>query len=177
MDCIIEELSNPTVMDDLVNKILQAQEQKNKKRSIEITLQKEKNANELAIKNIMSAIEQGGVVATLMERLRELEKRQSEIEGQILIEKSKTEITITETQIRKFYNDALSKNSKMMIDLLIKVIILYDDKIEIFFKTPLTRGSDDDRGFSFAIKKIGITYDVPQRKTPVSLHFDISLRI
>lgn len=88
-----------------------------------------------------------------MERLRELEKRQSEIEGQILIEKSKAEITITESQIRKFYNDALSKNSKMMIDLLIKVIILYDDKIEIFFKTPLTRGSDDDRGFSFAIKK------------------------
>lgn len=77
----------------------------------------------------------------------------------------------------KFYNDALSKNSKMMIDLLIKVIILYDDKIEIFFKIPLTRGSDDDRGFSFAIKKIGITYDVPQRKTPVSLRFDISLRI
>ena len=70
-------------MDGLVNKILQAQEQKNKKRSIEITLQKEKNANEVAIKNIMSAIEQGGVVATLMERLRKLEKRQSEIEGQI----------------------------------------------------------------------------------------------
>ena len=177
LDCIIEELSNPTVMDDLVNKILQAQEQKNKKRSIEITLQKEKNANELAIKNIMSAIEQGGVVATLMERLRELEKRQSEIEGQILIEKSKTEITVTESQIRKFYNDALSKNSKMMVDLLIKVIILYDDKIEIFFKTPLTGGSDDDRGFSFALKKVGITYDVPQRKTPVSLRFDIFLRI
>ena len=53
----------------------------------------------------------------------------------------------------------------------------YDDKTEIFFKTPLTRGSDDDRGFSFALKKVGITYDVLQRKTPVSLHFDISLRI
>lgn len=117
------------------------------------------------------------ILVGLTERLRELEKRQSEIEGQILIEKSKTEITITETQIRKFYNDALSKNSKMMVDLLIKVIILYDDKIEIFFKTPLTKGSDDDRGFSFAIKKIGITYDVPQRKTPVSLRFDVSLRI
>lgn len=65
----------------------------------------------------------------------------------------------------------------MMIDLLIKVIILYDDKIEIFFKIPLTKDSDDDRSFSFAIKKIGITYDVPQRKTPVSLRFDISLRI
>lgn len=64
----------------------------------------------------------------------------------------------------------------MMVDLLIKVIILYDDKIEIFFKTPLTGGSDDDRGFSFAIKKIGISYDVPQRP-PVSLRFDISLRI
>lgn len=65
----------------------------------------------------------------------------------------------------------------MMVDLLVKVIILYDDKTEIFFKTPLTGGSDDDRGFSFAIKKIGITYDVPQRKTPVSLHFDVSLQI
>lgn len=104
-------------------------------------------------------------------------KRQSEIEGQILIEKSKAEVTVTGSQIRKFYNDALSKNSKMMVDLLVKVIILYDDKIEIFFKTPLTRGSDDDRGFSFSLKKIGITYDVPQRKTPVSLHFDVSLQI
>ena len=127
--------------------------------------------------NFLKKYDEAITVATLTERLRELEKRQSEIEGQILIEKSKTEITVTESQIRKFYNDALSNNSKMMVDLLIKVIILYDDKIEIFFKTPLTRGSDDDRGFSFAIKKIGITYDVPQRKTPVSLRFDISLQI
>ena len=34
-----------------------------------------------------------------------------------------------------------------MVDLLVKVIILYDDKTEIFFKTPLTGGSDDDRAF------------------------------
>lgn len=122
-------------------------------------------------------IRRGNNYRDLNGKLRELEKRQSEIEGQILIEKSKAKVTVTESQIRKFYNDALSKNSKMMIDLLIKVIILYNDKTEIFFKTPLTRGSDDDRGFSFAIKKIGITYDVPQRKTPVSLRFDISLRI
>lgn len=127
--------------------------------------------------NFLKKYDEAITVTTLTERLRELEKRQSETEGQILIEKSKTEITVTESQIRKFYNDALSKNSKMMIDLLIKVIILYNDKIEIFFKTPLTGGSDDDRGFSFAIKKIGITYDVPQRKTPVSLHFDVSLQI
>ena len=84
--------------------------------------------------NFLKKYDEAITVATLTERLRELEKRQSEIEGQILIEKSKTEITVTESQIRKFYNDALSKNSKMMVDLLIKVIILYDDKTEIFSK-------------------------------------------
>lgn len=84
--------------------------------------------------NFLKKYDEAITVATLTERLRELEKRQSEIEGQILIEKSKAEVTVTESQIRKFYNDALSKNSKMMVDLLVKVVILYDDKIEIFFK-------------------------------------------
>ena len=30
--------------------------------------------------------------------------------------------------------------------------IFYDDKTEIFFKIPLTRDSDDDRGCSFALE-------------------------
>lgn len=39
----------------------------------------------------------------------------------------------------------------MLVNYLIKEIILYNDKIEIYFHTPLKNGPDDNRGCSFYI--------------------------
>ena len=118
-----------------------------------------------------------------MKCLRELESRQNDLEEQIAIEKSKSEIALTEFQIRQFYEEAL-RNTKMLINALVKKIILFDDKMQIIFNSPLKNAesytmkvSPEYRGFSFAKKQIHIRYKVPQRADPVNFNFEIILTI
>lgn len=55
-----------------------------------------------------------------MKRLRELENRQSELEKQIAVEKSKTAVQLTEKQICEFYSQALALEPKLLINYLVK---------------------------------------------------------
>ena len=103
---------------------------------------------ETTLQNILSAIEQGVVNKTTNSRMQELEKQIDLIDRQILIEKSKMSIKITEEEIRKFYNEALQKEPLTLINYLVKEIKLYNDKVEITFNSP-TLKSPDNQGFSF----------------------------
>ena len=71
---------------------------------------------------------------------------------------------VPENVIREYYAEALKLESVMLINLFIRKIVLYNDKIEIYFNTPLRNGPDDDRGCSFFV---GVGY-LPR----VSLHKD-----
>ena len=84
--------------------------------------------------------------------MRELENRQAELERQILIEKSKTAVQLTEKQIREFYSQALALEPKLLINYPVKQVTLYDDKIEIQFSAPINTSPDDEsrRGFHLA---------------------------
>ena len=104
----------------------------------------------------MHAIEQGGSTATTMKRLRELESKQEELKRQILIEKSKTAVQITADQVREFYEKALRLKPQMLIGLLIKEILLFDDKIQIQFNTLINGSPDESLGFSFCKKQLAL---------------------
>ena len=111
-------------------------------------LTRNKKQLETTLQNILSAIEQGVVNKTTNSRMQELEKQIDLIDRQILIEKSKMSIKITEEEIRKFYNEALQKEPLTLINYLVKEIKLYNDKVEITFNSP-TLKSPDNQGFSF----------------------------
>ena len=140
---------------------------------------KEQRQTENAIQNIMTAIENGGTSNTAMKRLRELENRQSELEKQIAVEKSKTAVQLTEKQIREFYSQALALEPKLLINYLVKQITLYDDKIEIQFNAPIKVSPDDEscRGFSLYSKTIKLTYKVPQRRNIVKLELAVEIYV
>jgi hypothetical protein len=70
------------------------------------------------------------------------------LERQILIERSKTAVKLTESDIREYYERALKLEPQMLIEFLVKQIVLYDDKIEIYFNSPVKIGSDESQGFS-----------------------------
>lgn len=67
----------------------------------------------------------------------------------ILIEKSKTAVKVSEQDIREFYEQALREEPKMLINCLIKEIVLFDDRMEIYFNSPIKKSPDESRGFSF----------------------------
>ena len=145
----IKALSDPKRMDAIVKNLLLRQEQTLREKGLLNTLIKEKRQAENALNNVMAAIERGVVNNTTQKRMVELENRCEELDKQILIEKSKNTVKLTEIDLKEHFLEALALEPKLLINFLVKQIILYDDKIQIYFNAPLRGGPDEDRGFSF----------------------------
>ena len=149
IDTVIEELKKPATMSEIVRGLLIEQERQITENSALLILQREQRQNEIALDNIMAAIERGIMNNTTNKRMKELETRQEELERLILIEQSKQAVKVTERDIRAFYEQALRLEPQMLINFLIKEIVLFDDRIEIHFNSPLRNNPDDSQGFSF----------------------------
>ena len=117
---------------------------------------KEQKDNERAINNIVANMERGIVAKATSNRLCELETRQEELERLILIEQSKQTVKITETQIRTFYEQALKYEPQMHINYIVIEIIMYDDRIDIIYNSPIIESPDDEnrQGFVFNMKSV-----------------------
>ena len=83
--------------------------------------------------------------------MKELEARQVELERLMLLEKSKQSVLFTEKEIRYYYEQAVLLEPQLLINYLVKKIVMYDDKMEIYFNSPVTPGPDNDRGFLFCV--------------------------
>lgn len=177
LDKIVSELNRPQIMNAIVANLMQMQEQQAKEASALNMILKEKRQTDTALNNLMSAIEQGIISNTTNKRLHELESKQEELERQMLIEKNKLALQLSEDTVRKFYTDALKAEPKLLIDCLIKEIILYDDKIEIYFNSPIKISPDESRGFAFYTENIKITYKVPHRSEPVVIQAVFEMKI
>ncbi len=156
IDTTVEELSRPQIMNALVKGLLEMQERQNNGTPILNLLAKEKRQTENVIKNIMTAIEKGVITNTTTKRLKELEEQQENLERQILIERSKTAVKLSESDIREFYTQALKLEPQMLINYLIKEIVLFDDRIEIHYNSPIKISPDDSLGFSFCSKTVAL---------------------
>ena len=97
----------------------------------------------------MSAIEQGIITSTTKYRLTKLEAQLEKISASIIKEEMNKPKILTKTEITSFIASALKKQPKQMINLLIKRITLYDDKIQITYNFTNKISPDDDQGFSF----------------------------
>lgn len=80
LESILRELSKPDTMNKVVDGLMQIQEMQNKESPILKTLLSEKRQTEMALNNLMSAIEQGIISATTNKRLHELENKLTELE-------------------------------------------------------------------------------------------------
>ena len=108
---------------------------------------KQKKQVDTSIDNIVAAIERGIVTNATNKRLQSLETQQQELERQILIEQSKQSVKLSASDIKQFYTSVLNENSKILINLLIEKIILFDDKVEIYFNTPIKNPSEPRSDF------------------------------
>ena len=177
LESIIEHLQKPDNMDYIVNGLMKEQERQSQANVVLNLLLKEQRTTENSINNIMTAIENGGTTNTVMKRMRELEARQSEIEKQILIEKSKTAVQVSEAQIREFYSKALALEPKLLINLLVKQITLFDDKIQIQYNSPIKQSPDNIRGFLLCTKTVKLSFKVPFRINLMRYEFDVEMYV
>lgn len=94
---------------------------------------KEKANKSKAIANLLSCMEQGIITESTKNRIEQLENELKDIENQITLAKFKSSTEITKENIYTFIKNSLKKDSALMLKLLINKIILYDDKIEIYY--------------------------------------------
>ena len=173
VNAIVDELSKKPIMDDMVAEHLKQQDSRIIVNAKLAALKREKAKVDKSPENLVMALEQGIMSATTNKRLHELEKQQAELERDILLEESKVITKIPESVIREFYAEALKQEAELMVNLLVRQIVLYNDRIEIQLNTPLKNGPDtDDRGRSFCIRHAEVryaTYHTPkQGYTPFS---------
>lgn len=133
---LIEQLNSPKTLDKIVNNILKVQESEDCGNILLTSLNKEKIETQKILDNIMKAVEQGVINNTTNKRMIELEKKLEDIERQIIVEKSKTNFKLTKEDIFNYFNDALKLEPQLLINYLVKQIILYDDKMQIYFNSP-----------------------------------------
>ena len=155
---LTKELSKPKTIDQITTKLLELQERRLRENSALTLLIKEKRQTENAINNIMGAIEQGGTSPTVMSRLRELETKLEEIKRQTVIEQSKQAYRLTKDEIQQFYQAGLEKDPLRMINLFVKEILLFDDKMIITYNTPQQNDLGESQGFSFYDKTVKIPF-------------------
>ncbi|MBR4419067.1 MAG: recombinase family protein [Clostridia bacterium] len=84
-----------------------------------------------AIANIMTAIEKGIYTETTKSRLEELEKQRKELSEKLVIEESKVSYELTKSDIQNFFKVTMKEYPDKAIDLFLKFVKVYQDKIEI----------------------------------------------
>ena len=97
-------------------------------------------------------MEQGIITDSTKRRMEELELRKDELAHQIIAEKVKNRINVTKNGIKDYMTQALTKVPQLMINLLVKNIVLYKDKIEItlnYTDSKRPNGDDSRKVFSF----------------------------
>ncbi len=140
----IKVLYSPQNLSEIADKILTAQIKKETDNSVVNILTKEIQEIQKSLNNILAAIEKGIVNNTTKNRMEELELQLEEKQEKLLIEKSREKVKITKAEIVKHIKTALKKEPKQMINLLVNHIILYDDKVEIYYNYTDKRRPDDD---------------------------------
>ena len=109
------------------------QDEISKEQSILNLLISERAKIQKSLDNVMIAIEEGIITSTTKARMTELENSLAEINMKIAAEESKLDRTLKREDVEKYIMEALASEPKAMIELLIDKIILYEDRIEIFY--------------------------------------------
>lgn len=177
VDNVVKLLSEKHTCDKMISALMQKQEDIITDNADLQRLTKEYKTTELQITNIMVAIENGGTSATVMNRMRELELKKKELEKAITIQKSQTADRVTEKEMRAFYQEALKLEANLLINVLIKQITLYDDKMIITYNSPIKEGPDGSRDFSFYQKTLKMPYKRQNKKELQYRLFEVTFAV
>ena len=129
----LEVFASDTNLRTLAQKIAERQLIRLNNCSVLNILQEEHTKVSQAIGNILKNAEQGLITKSIQERLQQLEEKQSSLHEKIEIEKSKTRLVLKPEDITQYIRKALQKKPRELIDLLVKEVIVFNDKIQIIY--------------------------------------------
>ncbi len=126
-------LFSDNMLNCIADKIIELRNNNYDSNAILNILNDEYNTTNKALNNIVGAIEQGLYTETTKRRMLELEAKLDELNGKIQMEQYKQQTRLTADNIINYIKIGLRKQRKALIRYLIQKIILFDDKIEIYY--------------------------------------------
>lgn len=152
VDTTIALLSNTDTLDVIADKVIEEQEKRLNDTSMLHQLRAKKKQINKQIENFLDAIGMGVVTMATKAKLEQLEKELADVEAQLQVEESRERVGLSKGEIKKFILSAIKKEPTQLVNILIKRIVLYDDKIEIEYNFTDRQSPDDNthQGFVFA---------------------------
>ena len=150
---------------------MQIHEKRMHDKSLLNILYAERDDAQRIIDNIMNAIEQGILTPTTKNRMEQAEEKLSEIKEKILIEQYNLQNQLKREQVVEFLQHTILQSPQLMIPTLIKKIVLYDDKIEIYYNytDPIKPGGsspEDSHRLFFIIDGSNLLHPAAPRTRP-----------
>ena len=144
LDATYEALEEDQIS-KIADGILETYKKQREDQSLARILEQELRDTERAIQNLLKALENGIVTSSTKERLEQLEKRKGEILEKLSIERAREKLQITREEIVKYLSTAIRKGPRLLIDLLIREVVIWHDRLEIFYRHREKEGPDGDR--------------------------------
>ena len=160
IDTTLKVLDDVNTMDLIADKVFEANQKRIADNSVLGILECERHDLQKSLENMLKAMEQGIITASTKQRIEELEGKIETVDGKIVFEQSKSKMQLTKTDIKRFLNKALRKEPRQMIRLLVKKIVLFDDKIEIYYNYIDKKKPDDIDHQAFSIYREEIEYEL-----------------
>lgn len=150
VDSTLAAFSSSEIIEDIAEKILAANAKREADTTILNLLTSQLEDIKRGIDNMMKAIEQGIITSSTKERLEMLENQRAEIEARLCATKAKGRLQIQKADIVRYLKASIKKDPLPMIMTLVNKVVLYNDKVEIYYNYIDTKRPDDDhRAFSF----------------------------
>lgn len=155
VDTLMQVLNTPDNLEILVDKIFEINNRKSQEMDTVQILQKEKENCQAAVKNIMYAIEQGITTNLTKQKLADYDDQLAELDAKIQAASLEEKIVFTKEDIRNNILNAMNNELGQIVRLFIRRMVLYEDKIEIFFFGTNKVGPDEDsrQAHAFYVKK------------------------
>lgn len=148
----------------LADRIIAQREKRIESQNILTLLENDYAQTEKAINNILIAMENGIFTSSTKERLEMLEEKRATLSAKISAEVARNKLQTNKTAIVNFIKNALKKNPRQMIDILVNRVILYNDKIEIYYNYINKRPDGDNNHQAFSFYEFIKALEINKRK-------------
>lgn len=143
VDVTLKALNHDNVIEEIADKLMESQDERLNDKSTQAILKKQKAELEKQIENFLDAIGKGITTMSTKIKLEKLEQELADISAKITAEECKQRIGLSRAEIIAHIRSALQKEPQQMINALVNKVILYNDKIEIYYNYTLRKDPDD----------------------------------
>ncbi len=151
-------LDDPSNIEFLAENIMNANKTRLNNQSVLNTLLREREEIQKSLSNIMKAVEQGLINDTMKKRMDELEQQLKNLEEKIALEQLNQQKRLSYENIISFLQQGILQKPKFLILTLIQKIVVFEDKINIFFNYTNENNPDDSSRQDYLLPKCSTCY-------------------